>query len=228
MNMQGPILGKDAKATPDGPAATSKRGRGRPRRTSEPGVDAKALIVAEARRQFGQRGYRDTTLRSVGQGAGVDARLVLHYFGSKRDLFLSSVELPIDPEQVITAVFADGIEAVPERAVAFILTALDDAARRDAFVGILRAAVSEPEAADLIRELLTEQILTPIAQRVGGPQPELRAAMLATQVVGLGIIRYVLRIEPLASASQEQIGRALVPVVEHYLLDDWVQTEVST
>jgi AcrR family transcriptional regulator len=201
----------------------SSRKRGRPKRTTQAGTtDAKALIVEEARRQFGERGYRDTTLRSVGQGAGVDARLVLHYFGSKRDLFRASVQLPIEPDEVIAAIFAAGVEAVPQRAVAFILSALDDPVRRDAFVGLLRAAVSEPEAADLIRDVLTERILTPIASRVGGDRPELRASMLATQVLGLAIVRYVLRLEPLASASPEQVARGLTPVVAHYLSGGWV------
>lgn len=200
--------------------APVKRGRGRP---SGGQSDARALIVAEARRQFGERGYRDTTLRGVGKAAGVDPRLVLHYFGSKRELFLNSVELPIDPDQVISQVFATGTDAAAEGVVAFILATFEDAARHDAFVAILRAAVSEPEAAELVRELLAERILTPIASRFGSQQPELRASMMATVVMGLGITRYVLRLEPLASASREQLTRALVPVVDHYLRGDWVQ-----
>ncbi len=185
-------------------------------------TDHRAAIVAAARHQFGERGYRATTLRSVARSAGVDPRLVLHYFGSKQKLFVASVELPIQPEQVMARVFEGGSADVASRAAALILDVLEDAARRDAFLGLLRAAVTEPEAAELIRELITERMLTPIASRFGSDQPQLRASMIATQLVGLAIVRYVVRIEPLAGASREQLRRVLVPVIEHYLEGDWV------
>ncbi len=233
MNKQDPVFawkqartGAAAKTTAEvSEAASAKRGRGRPTRAASGTHDAKVLIREEARRQFGARGYRGTTLRSVADAAGVDPRLVLHYFGSKRELFLDSVELPIDPDQVVNGVFAAGLDEVPRRAVALILSTLEDAARRDAFIGILRAAVSEPEVADMIGTLLAERMLTPIASRVGGARPELRASMVASQVLGLGIARYVVRLEPLASAPADELARAITPVVEHYLRGDWVTLE---
>lgn len=194
------------------------RGRGRPPGDS----DARAAIEAEARRQFGALGYRATTLRGVARAVGVDPRLVLHYFGSKRGLFLASVELPVDPDVVVQQVLAGGREAVPRRAVELMLAVLEDPARREAMLGMLRAAVSEPEAAEIVRDLLTERLLVPIARGVGGEQPELRASLMATAVVGLAVGRHVVGIAALAAADHEQLLRALTPVAEHYLLGDWI------
>jgi AcrR family transcriptional regulator len=195
-----------------------RRGRGRPAGET----DYRSAIVRAARHQFGERGYRATTLRSVAHDAGVDPRLVLHYFGSKQHLFVSSVELPIEPELVLARVFGGGAADVAPRVVDVILDVLEDAARRDAFLALMRAAVTEPEAAELIRSLFSERLLMPIASRFGGKQPSLRASMIATQLVGLAIVRYVVQVDPLAHAGREQLVRALVPVIRHYLEDDWV------
>lgn len=194
------------------------RGRGRPQGPSA----TRDAILAEARRQFGDLGYRATTLRGVGAGAGVDARLVLHYFGSKRDLFLATVELPVDPDRLVEAVFAGGPDDVARRAAEFVVAVLDEPGTRRAFTGLLRAAVSEPEAADLIRGFLAERLLVPIARRVGGDRPELRASMLATVAIGLAVGRRIVAIAPLAAADRGQLVRAMTPVFEHYLTGDWV------
>jgi AcrR family transcriptional regulator len=196
----------------------ARRGRGRP--TGESGT--REAIIEAARRQFGDLGYRRTTLRSVAAGAGVDARLVLHYFGSKQNLFLESVELPLDPQRVIELVFSRGIESVGRSAAEIMVGVLDEPRSRQALTGLLRAAVSEPEAAELIRRLLAERILTPIAQRVGGEQPELRASLVGSQLVGLATARHLVGLPSLLAATREQLIAALAPVIDHYLRGDWL------
>lgn len=198
----------------------AKRGRGRP--AGETGT--REAIIEAARRQFGDIGYRRTSLRSIGRAAGVDPRLVLHYFGSKQALFQASVELPMDPERVVEAVFAHGTEQAAQRAAEVLVGVLEDPDSRRALIGLLRAAVSEPEAAALIRDLLAARVLMPIATRVGGERPELRATMVASQVVGLATARHVVGMEPLAKATREELLRALTPVIDHYLRGDWVSS----
>ena len=197
----------------------ARRGRGRP--PGESGT--REAIIEEARRQFSDLGYRRTTLRSVARAAGVDPRLLLHYFGSKRNLFLESVELPIEPERIIDTVFAHGMENVGRSAAELILSVLEEPRSRRALTALLRAAVSEPEAAELIRELLAERILLPIANRVGGDQPERRAALAGSQIVGLATARHLIGLEPLARASRAELARALAPVIDHYLRGDWLR-----
>ena len=132
------------------------------------GSGTRDAIIEEARRQFGERGYPATTLRSVATGAGVDAKLVLHYFGSKQGLFAQSVELPLAPDTILERVFSGGPEGIAERAAGLVLAAMEDERGRRAFTAMLRAAVSEPEAAEALRDVLTTRLLMPIAERVGG------------------------------------------------------------
>lgn len=194
--------------------------RARGRRTGDSGT--RDAIIDAARRQFADRGFAATTLRSVARAAGVDHRLVLHYFGSKGDLFKAAVEMPVVAEEIIERLFAPGSSDAGARAADLIVSTLDDPRSRRALIGILRAAVTEPAAAALIHDIVAERMLVPIAKRVGGDEPELRAAMVATSVIGLAIGRHVVGLQPLASASNDQLARALGPVASHYLSGAWV------
>ncbi len=195
----------------------------KPRRGRRPaGSGTREAIINAARQQFGELGYRRTTLRGVARIAGVDPRLVLHYFGSKKQLFLESVELPIDSDTLLAHLFEPGPGSIGERAAEMLVGILEDPTTQRVIVGLIRAAASEPEAAQLVRESLTERILTPLAQGVGGDHPELRANLMATQVVGLARGRHVVELEPLATVPREQLVRAVAPVFEHYLTGAWV------
>lgn len=199
----------------------------RPRGRRPAGSQTRDAILAAARAQFGELGYEHTTLRSVAEKAGVDSRLVLHYFGSKRELFVQSVQLPVDPEALLARIFgtrqagAQHEESTGALVAEALLGILDDADTRQMAVALIRAAASEPEAAELIREVLTERVLLPLADRVVSDQPHLRASLCASQFVGLAMARYVVGIEPLASTSREQLVAALTPVFDHYLFGDW-------
>lgn len=191
------------------------------------GSGTREAIVVEARRQFAERGYAGTTLRSVATGAGVDPRLVLHYFGSKQGLYSDSVELPLPPELILERVFAGGDDGVAARAAELFVSVLDDPVSRDVLVALLRAAASEPEAAEAIRELVSRRLLMPLTERVGGPDPGLRASLMASQLVGLAMARHVVAIGPLAAASHDELVRALTPVLDHFLRGDWTRTPTA-
>jgi AcrR family transcriptional regulator len=196
------------------PLATRPRGR-RPA-----GSGARDAILDAAREQFGALGYRGTTLRRVGEAADVDPRLVLHYFGSKQQLFIESVRLPVDPEELVSNLFQAGTAGIGHRVARMLLSILDDEESRQAIVGIIRAAASEAEAAQLIRQLLTTRLLTPLAEHIGRDRPELRASLMASQVVGLAMARHVVALEPLSSVSREQLIAAIAPGFDHYLAGD--------
>jgi AcrR family transcriptional regulator len=197
----------------------SPRGRGRPAGESS----TREAILESARRHFADRGYQGTTLRAVAASAGVDARLVAHYFGSKAALFQASVQLPVDPNQLIERLFAEPTTDMGHRAAGLLVGLIDDPVTRRGFVSLLRAAVAEPEAAALIREVLAERILVPMASRVGGGQPELRASLISTLLVGLAVSRHIVGFRSLAAMPREQLVNVLAPVVEHYLLGDWLE-----
>lgn len=189
------------------------RGR-RPR-----GSGTRESILAAAKTRFAEMGYPRTTLRAVALDAGVDVRLVTHYFGSKQSLFAHCVELPFDPETAFEAILAPGLEGIGERVARFVFGVLETEAGRQTITGLLRAAASEEEAAETIRHLLVERMLGPLATRLGTDQPELRGALMGSQVAGISIARYVVQLPPLVDAPVEQLIGALAPVFDHYLTD---------
>ena len=88
---------------------------------------------------------------------------------------------------------------------------------------MIRAAATEPEAAAIIREILTQEALVPLTAAIARDQPQLRASLIGSSFVGLAMARYVVGLEPLASTPPEQVVRAFAPVIAHYLDDDWTE-----
>lgn len=181
------------------------------------GSGTREAILAAAARQFSELGYPGTTLRAIAAEAGVNTRLVTHYFGSKQALFLCVVELPFDPDEVLDRLIAEGADGLGRRLGSFVIEVLNSHASRQTITGLLRAAASEEEAAVMLRALLVERMLTPIAHRLGGEDPELRASLLGSQIAGLTFARHIVGLPRLVDASPEQLADALAPVFEHYL-----------
>jgi AcrR family transcriptional regulator len=184
------------------------------------GPDTRGEIAAAAGRLFAERGYDRTSMRAVAAEAGVDPALVSHYFGSKQKLFVSSVQLPIDPAIVIAQVVDGDAARAGERLARAVVAVLESPQGRERATSVVRAAASEPEAAALLREQIKEQLFGPVASALGGDEPDLRANLVGSQFVGLVMARYVVGIEPLASVEPERVVRALAPVLQHYLTGD--------
>jgi AcrR family transcriptional regulator len=189
----------------------------RPRGRRPTGSGTRERIEAAARRQFAELGYPGTTMRGIAAEAGVDARLVGHFFGSKQQLFVAVAELPFDPETVFAALLAPGEAGVGRRVAEFLVDLLETPQARNTVTGLVRSAASEETAAEMLRALVTERLLGPLARRVGGSDPELRASLLGSQVVGLTFARYVVGLPALVEADRDQLVAALAPVLDHYL-----------
>lgn len=192
---------------------TSKRSGRRP---GESGT--RAAILAAARERFAHVGYHRTTLRAVATDAGVDPALVAHFFGSKQQLFLQVMELPFDPDELVRRLAAGPRRELGDRVAAFALEVLEDPEARSRWTGMVRAAASEPDAAALLRELVTTRVFHPLAEALGGDDAALRANLASTQMVGLVMGRYILQVEPLASAQPDTIARAIAPTLQRYLV----------
>ena len=189
------------------------------RRGRRPGPSATRKGIAEAaRRQFAALGYDRTTIRSVASEAGVDPRLVVHYFGSKQQLFLAAVELPFEVSDLVERLQNGPRARVGERVARFALEVLDDPEARERWAGMIRAAASDPDAAGILREVLTRRIFEPLAQALGSDDAALRANLASSQMVGLVMARYVIGIEPLASTDSETIASAIAPTLQRYLV----------
>jgi AcrR family transcriptional regulator len=177
------------------------------------GVQAREAILDAARRQFAVQGFSGATMRGIAREAGVDAALVSYYFGSKAELFVESLRLPVNPTDAIDALLAEGTDDLGARLLTRFLEVWDNPVSGEPVISVLRSAASQPE---LMRDFVERQIVPRLAAAIGGPDAELRATAAATQVLGLAFSRYVLRVEPLASAKPEQIVALIGPTLQRY------------
>jgi AcrR family transcriptional regulator len=174
-----------------------------------------------ARAAFAERGFDGATIRGIASAAGVDPALVHHYFGSKDKLFLAAVQAPADPADLLPEVLAAGRDRLGESVVRLLLTVWDGP-MQSAGLALLRSAVGNEWGARLLREFLVTQLLRRVVGTLDLPprEAEARGALVASQLVGLVMGRYVLQIEPLASASPEQLVASIGPTVQRYLTGD--------
>ncbi len=215
------------------PGERGARQRGRTgRRGGDSGT--REAILAAARKQFGDRGYDGATIRGIAADAGVDAALVHHFYGSKERLFAAAMQLPLVPGELVAAALSPQARepgrGVGEHMMRTVVGAWDVAEMRSTFLGLLRSAVTSEQAAAMLREFATEAILARIAEAAraggadGGPadqaDAQLRAALVASQVLGLALVRYVLQIPPLATAGADDLAAAIGPTLERYLTGD--------
>jgi AcrR family transcriptional regulator len=194
-------------------SAVEKKRAGR-----RPGESGTREAIAEAaRRRFAELGYDRATIRGIAEEAGVDPALVVHYFGSKQKLFLSVMELPFDPAVELPRLLAGPRSQAGLRLARFAVGVMDDPGSRRVITGILRSASSEPEAARLTRELVASRIVAAFSESLGVDQPELRANLVASQIVGLVMARHLIQVEPLASLDSEVLVEAIAPNLQRYL-----------
>jgi AcrR family transcriptional regulator len=177
------------------------------------GGQAREAILDAARRQFAAQGLEGATMRAIARDAGVDPALVSYYFGSKSGLFVESLRLPVNPADAIDALLADGTDDLGARLVTRFLKVWDNPVTGNPLISVLRAASSQPE---VLREFVERQIIPRFARAIEEPDSELRATAVATQILGLAFARYVLRVEPLASAPPQAIVSLIAPSLQRY------------
>jgi AcrR family transcriptional regulator len=187
------------------------------RRGRRPGSpDTRATILTEARTLFAANGYAGTSVRAIATAAGVDAALVHHYFGSKDDLFVAALQVPLDPREVLLPVAQGGVAGAGERLLRTFLTVWDDEAIRLPLLTLVRT-VFDPEGRQLVRDGFMRIVLGPVGAALGVDQPERRMSLVASQLMGIVIVRYVVAVEPLASASHDDLVATYAPTLQRYL-----------
>lgn len=172
---------------------------GRGRRS---GSDTRELVIEAARELFTTQGYEATSMRAIARQAGVDPRMVHHWFASKPELLLISVGgLDFAPSERIEAVLAEH-PANPGRAlVTAFLSAWDSPGNPERFAVIVRAALSNDAELAPMREFISSLVLKRLTDQAEGQDAELRATMAASQLIGLGLGRYVIKLPALSVAD---------------------------
>ena len=181
---------------------------------------AREAILRAAREAFSEHGYDRASIRTIAGRAKVDPALVHHYFGTKQELFVAAVHFPFQPAEVVDQLLAGDRRTIGEQLVRFFLSIGEDPARRDPVIGLLRSAATTEHAAAIVREFASEAIISWMATRLRGPDAQLRPALVASQLIGLFMLRYLIKAEPLASASVEQVVAAVAPTVQRYLTSE--------
>jgi AcrR family transcriptional regulator len=181
--------------------------------------DTKASILEAARRTFAEKGYDQASIRGIAGDAGVDPALVHHYFGTKEKLFLAAMNAPINPGELIPRALAGPPEQAGERLIRVAVQVWDSPAGAAA-LAMFRSAISNEWTARLLREFVITQILRRAVVDMADPaEAPMRSALVASQVAGTLMARYVLKLEPLASADPEVIVAAIGPNVQRFLTD---------
>ena len=190
------------------------------RRGRRPGSpDTRAAILAAARESFASSGFAGTTVRGVASAAGVDAALVHHYFGTKDQLFLAAVELPVDPREVLAPVAAGGPDGAGERLLADFLGVWGEPGLQPGLLAAARS-IMVPGGQELIREGFLPVIIRPVLGPLVPDREEERISLVASQLLGLVVARYLLAVEPLASLPADAVVAAIGPTLQRYLTGD--------
>jgi AcrR family transcriptional regulator len=181
------------------------------------GSDTRQLILKKAGTAFSEQGYDKTSLRAIARLAKVDPALVTHYFGTKDQLFATLMRLPDNLASQVAALAAAPSADRGERVVRFFLALWENEATRQSLLAVFRSAVSQPQAADSLRAFISDALLGPLAATLDLPEPRLRATLAGSQLIGLAIVRYIIRMEPLASLDVESVVFWLAPTLQRYL-----------
>ena len=175
-------------------------------------------ILEVARDEFARRGFDAATVRQIAGRAGVDPAMIAHHFGSKQQLFLAVLQVPFDPAAEIAGVLDGPSGQLAARLLTRLLSVWDSPAGAGAIAAV-RTAVQRDETAGLLRDLALSQALRPlVAVMPGTPEERLwRANLAASQIIGLIFTRYVVRLEPLATAAPADVVAAIAPTLQRYL-----------
>jgi AcrR family transcriptional regulator len=169
----------------------------------------RAAILAAARERFAADGYERATIRAIAADARIDPSMVMRYYGNKEKLFAAAAEFDLR---------LPDLTAVPRDTVGARLAGhlVDRWENDETLMALLRAAVTNPAAAERMRELFAAQ-LGPTVAALNNDNPPLRAGLLATQALGLALTRYVLRLPPVVAMDRATVVAWLGPTLQRYL-----------
>jgi AcrR family transcriptional regulator len=193
--------------------APAQRSRGR----RPGGPDTRGQILAAARKSFADKGFAATTIRAVAGEAGVDPALVHHYFGSKDDLFLVALEIPVDPRALVPEVFASGLAGAGERLLRLFLKVWDDPRTRLPLVALVRASLGQDAPESLLQQGILRMVLEPLRTVLPADEADRRMQLVVSQMSGLVVTRYLLALDPLASMPADDVVALVAPTLQRYL-----------
>ncbi|GAA1992349.1 TetR family transcriptional regulator [Amycolatopsis minnesotensis] len=181
------------------------------------GQDTRTALIEAARTVFRESGYEGATVRTIATRAGVDAAMVNHWFGSKENLFAQAVlQLPFDPQELIATLLEGEVEHLGERIVRTFLTRWDET-EGGVFPALVRSVAGHEQAGDVLKDFFLKQVFSRIVAKLNVDDKEFRATLCASQLIGMGMVRYVARFEPFATTDIETVVAAVAPNLQRYI-----------
>lgn len=191
---------------------------GRPGRPAGTSVNPERILAA-ARTCFMESGYGGATIRRIASQAGCDPALVHYFFNTKADLFAAALALPASAPALVGHALSGGLEDVGERLVTALLDRLDNPDTWGSLTAMVRSAAGHEHAARMLREFLTTEAITPLAAALRVDNPRLRASLAGSQLIGLVMARYIVGIEPLATADRTSVASYVGACLQHCLTE---------
>lgn len=185
----------------------------------DPSSTASAVLDA-ARAVFRSRGYASTTVHAVAVAANVAPGVITSLYRNRDALLAAALDLPFDPSSAIPRIIAPGLDGMGERLVRLALVVMDDPhVRRDgpAATAGVQSVVGSAERVVALVDVLQSSIVDSVAVAMGVPDARMRAALVSSTLAGLATMRVVLKLEPLASASEDEVVAMLAPAIQRYL-----------
>ena len=176
--------------------------------------DITKQVLDAARAAYARRGYLNTTIKGVAAAAGVAPDVVRRYYDNREALFVAAMRLPFDPAMSIAQLMAPGIDGMGERLVRVTLRMLDDPETRDQLAEMVRDGAGASRATASLREFLEAEVVDRAAVLLGVPDARMRVTLATSYLLGIATTRYVLKLEPLASASEDEIVQLVAPAVQ--------------
>jgi len=183
-------------------------------------LDTREAILAVARRRFGTGGFDATSIRSIATEAHVDPALLIHYFSTKEGLFVAAIGLGQRPSELLDDLGSLPLREAAEKVVRVYLEIVDSDESRNAILSLVRSAVSNEKAAGMLREFLSREFVGVVTSLSDEPDARLRASLIASQLIGIAMLRHVIHVDPLARAKREEIVALVAPRIESYLTQD--------
>jgi AcrR family transcriptional regulator len=196
----------------------TEKTQGSRRRGRRPGgTDTREALVNAAREVFIEQGYNGATVRAIATRAGVDAAMVNHWFGGKEGLFGEAVlKLPFNPQDIINVLLAAEPDDIGRTIVRTFLGTWDKTGG-GVFTALMRSVASHEEAALMLKDFFFKHVFKPLIGKLAPDNHDFRATLVATQIVGMGMVRYVARFEPFASTDIDTVAVAIAPTIQRYI-----------
>jgi len=179
--------------------------------------DVRDAVLDAARAAFHARGYARTSVKAVAAAAGVTPDVVGKYYKSKDKLFAAAIKLPFDPANSIPTLVAPGLDGMGERLTRLTMETLGDPETRSDLVALARMGASAGKAGGGLKSFVEQDIVDRLAGVIGVPDARLRANLITSYLLGVAINRYVVKLDPIASLSEDEIVRLVAPTIQDWL-----------